>query len=198
MQVAFTNESTNFAVMSEKAQIQINVEGNTRVAAQAKLHQAADPNSYPGGPVPLIAALAAGFTGTQIYNSFQSAEEPGEPNHCGKVGGSPWWFSCQPTNTGTLTVDAYTPTYTNVLAIYTWPGGASYSSLVPVACASTNAGVGHEKAVFPAANGTIYYLVVDGLDSGYGQVTLNLSFVAPPTIITNPQSQTIQQARMRR
>jgi hypothetical protein len=148
-------------------------------------------NSYPGGPVPLIAALAAGFTGTQIYNSYASAEEPGEPNHCGKVGGSPWWFSCQPTDNGTLTIDAYTPTYTNVLAIYTWPGGSDYSSLVPVACASTNAGVGHEKTVFPAINGTTYYMVVDGLNNGYGSVTLNLSFVAPPTFVSQPQSQTV-------
>lgn len=191
--VQYTNETADYAVFSQPAQIQINLEGHTRVAAQAKLHQAADPNSYPGGPVPLITALAAGFTGTQIYNTYQSAEEPGEPNHCGKVGGSPYWFSCQPTNTGTLTVDAYTPTYTNVLAVYTWPGGLDYSTLVPVACASTNLGVGHEKTVFPAANGTVYYLVVDGLNSGYGQVTLNMSFVAPPTIVTNPQSQTVPQ-----
>jgi hypothetical protein len=191
VQVAFANESTNFAVMSKSAQVQINVQGNTQAAAQAKLHQAADTNSYPGGPVPLITALAAGFTGTQIYNSFQSAEEPGEPNHCGKVGGSPWWFSCVPTNNGTLTVDAYTPTYTNVLAIYTWPGGTSYSSLVPVTCASTNAGVGHEKAVFPAINGTTYYMVVDGLNGGYGQVTLNISFTAPPVFVIQPQSQTV-------
>lgn len=189
----FSDQASNFTVLSEPAQIQINVQGNTRDAAAAKLHQEADPNSYPGGPVPLITALAAGFTGTQIYNTFASAEEPGEPDHCGKVGGSPYWFSCQATNTGTLTADAYTPTYTNVLAVYTWPGGASYSTLVPVACASTNAGVGHEKVVFPAANGTVYYLVVDGLNEGYGQVTLNLSFVAPPTIITNPQSQTVPQ-----
>ena len=192
VRVKFSDQATNFTALSQKAQIQINVEGHTHVAAQAKLHQAADPNSFPGGPVPLITALAAGFTGTQIYNSFQSAEEPGEPNHCDKVGGSPWWFSCQPTNNGTLTVDANTPTYTNVLAIYTWPGG-DYSSLVRVACASTNAGVGHEKAVFPAANGTTYFMVVDGLNSGYGLVTLNMSFVAPPTIVTNPQSQTVQQ-----
>jgi hypothetical protein len=193
VRVQFSDQATNFAVFSQAAQIQINVEGHTHVAAQAKLHQAADPNSYPGGPVPLIAALAAGFTGTQIYNSFQSAEEPGEPNHCGKAGGSPWWFSCSNHNTGTLTVDSYTPAYTNVLAIYTWPGGTDYSSLVSVACASTNAGVGHEKTVFPITKDTIYYMVVDGLSGGYGQVILNVSFVTPPVFVTQPQSQTVPQ-----
>jgi|GEM_PF-5562028 len=196
VQVGYANQSTNYAVMSQKAQIQINMEGNTRAAAQAKLHQAADPNSYPSGPVPLITPVS-GFTGTQIYNTYQSEEEPGEPNHCGKVGGSPYWFSCLPTNTGTMTVDAYTPTYTNVLAIYTWPGGSNYNSLVqvplPGGCATTNPGVGHQTASFTATNGTTYYLVVDGLNSGYGQVTLSLNFASPPLIVTNPQSQTVPQ-----
>ena len=196
VRVQYSNENTNYAVMSQKAQIQINMEGNTRAAAQAKLHQAADPNSYPGGPVPLITPVS-GFTGTQIYNTYESEEEPGEPNHCGKVGGSPYWFSCQPTNNGTLTVDAYTPTYTNVLAIYTWPGGSNYNSLVkvplPGGCATTNPGVGHQTASFTATNGTTYYLVVDGLNSGYGQVTLSLTFASPPLITTNPQSQTVSQ-----
>lgn len=190
VQVAFTNEPAEFVITSKPAVIQINLEGNTRAAAQAKLHQAADPNSYPGGPVPL-AVPVSGFTGTQIYNTYKSAEEPGEPLHCNESGGSPYWFSCQPTNTGILTVDANSPTFTNVLAVYTWPGGIDYSNLHSVTCASTNAGDGHEVVVFPATNGVTYYLVVDGLNSGYGQVALTLSFVVPPLITTNPQSQTV-------
>jgi len=193
VRVQFSDQATNFAVFSQAAQIQINVQGNTHAAAQFKLHQAADPNSYPNGPIPLITAPVVGFTGTQIYSSFGSAEEPGEPNHCGKVGGSPSWYSCVATNNGTITVDANTPTYTNVLAVYTWPGGTSYSQLVPVTCASTNAGIGHEVTSFPATAGTTNYMVVDGLSSGYGKVYLTLSFVMPPTITTNPQSQTVQQ-----
>jgi len=193
VRVQFSDQATNFAVFSQAAQIQINVQGNTHAAAQFKLHQAADPNSYPNGPIPLITAPVVGFTGTQIYNSFGSAEEPGEPNHCGKVGGSPAWYSCVATNNGTITVDANTPTYTNVLAVYTWPSGTSYSQLVPVACASTNTGFGHEITSFPATAGTTNYMVVDGLSGGYGKVYLTLNFVAPPTIITNPQSQTVQQ-----
>jgi hypothetical protein len=34
---------------------------------------------------------------------------------------------------------------------------------------------------------------VDGLNSGYGQVTLSLTFASPPLITTNPQSQTVSQ-----
>ncbi|HEY1663605.1 MAG TPA: immunoglobulin domain-containing protein [Verrucomicrobiae bacterium] len=181
VQVEFSNEDSSYAVFSQKAEIQINVQGNTLAIAQAKLHQAADPNSYPGGPVPAMAPVT-GFTGTQIYNTYDSAEEPGEPNHCNEVGGSPYWFSYLPTVSGTLSVDANTPTYTNVLAIYTWPGGNSYASLVPVACASTNPGDGHEVATFRVTAGTANYFVVDGLESGYGPVTLNWNFIPNLTI----------------
>jgi hypothetical protein len=192
VQVGFANQDTNYTVMSSIAEVQINSQGNTRAIAQAKLHQTADPNSYPGGPVPLMPPVS-GYTGSQIWHTYGSEEEPGEPNHCGKVGGSPYWFSYTPASNGTLTVDAYTPTYTNVLAIYTWPGGSNYNSLVSMACASTNPGVGHEIAVFPVTYGTTNYMVVDGLNSGYGQVTLNWSLTAPPAIVTQPQSQTVPQ-----
>ena len=191
VRVGFMNQSTNYAVMSQMAQIQINMEGNTRAAAQAKLHQAADPNSYPGGPVPMMPAVS-GFTGSQIWNTYGAASEPGEPNHCGKAGGAPYWFSYQAPGGGALTVDAYTPTFTNVLAIYTGPGD-SYDTLVSVACASTNNGVGHEVALLPATNGMIYWIVVDGLNGAVGNVTLTYSLTAPPVITSQPQSQTVPQ-----
>jgi hypothetical protein len=192
VRVQFSNEATNYAVMSRKVQIQINTAGNTTAAAQFKLHQAADPNSYPGGIVPLITPVS-GFTGTQIYGAFESIREDGEPYPCGKNVGAPAWYSCLPTNNGTLTVDAYTPNDTNAVGVYIWPGGISYSSLVSVACQSTNPGVGHEVTSFPATNGITYYILVDGLSGGVGASYLTLTFVAPPTIITNPQSQTVQQ-----
>jgi hypothetical protein len=192
VQVGFANQGSNYTVMSSIAEVQINSPGNPHAVAQAKLHQAADPNSYPGGPVPLMPPVS-GYTGSQIWHTYGSEEEPGEPNHCGKVGGSPYWFSYTPSANGTLTVDAYTPAYTNVLAIYTWPGGSNYNSLVSVACASTNPGTGHEIAVFPVTYGTTNYMVVDGLNSGYGQVTLNWSLAVPPAIVTQPQSQTVPQ-----
>jgi len=193
VRVQFSDQASNFAAMSQAANIQINSQGNTHAAAQFKFQQAADPNSYPGGPIPLILAPVVGFTGTQTFPTFSSMEQPGEPNHCGKVGGSPAWYSCVATNNGTITADAYTPTYTNVLAVYTNSGGTDFSTLVPVACSSSNSGVGHEVTSFPATKGITNYVVVDGLNRGYGNCSLTLSFVAPPTIITNPQSQTVQQ-----
>ena len=90
-------------------------------------------------------------------------------------------------------MDANTPTFTNVLAVYTGPGD-SFATLVPVGCASTNIGVGHETAVFPVVNGTNYWIVVDGLNGAVGQVTLsyNLTNVpVSPVITAQPQSQTV-------
>ena len=190
VRVQYSNETTNYAVMSQKVQIQINTAGNTTAAAQFKLHQAADPNSYPGGIVPLITPVS-GFTGTQIYCAFESLREDGEPYPCGKNVGEPAWYSCLPTNNGTLTVDAYTPNDTNAVGVYTWPGGNSYASLVSVACQSTNPGVGHEVTSLYATNGITYYIIVNGLSGGVGASYLSLTFVAPPTIITNPLSQTV-------
>jgi hypothetical protein len=134
----------------------------------------------------------SGFTGTHIWNTYGAAAEPGEPNHCGKVGGAPYWFSYLAPGSGALTVDANTTTYTNVLAVYTWPGG-DFSTLVSVACASTNNGTGHEVSTFSAVNGTTYYLVVDGLNGATGNVTLAYSLVIPPVITLQPQSQTVAQ-----
>jgi hypothetical protein len=191
VRVVFADQGGNFAVTSKTAQIQINVEGNTNAAAGPKLHQVADPNYYPGGPMPKMVPVR-GFTGTQLYNSYGSEREPGEPDHCGQAGGSSSWYSYQLDDTGTLTVDANT-SYDAALAVYTWPGVTNYSDLVSVTCSSTNPGPGHETVVFPVTGGTIYYLVVDGANGGYGTVALTHSFTAPPQIITQPQSQTVPQ-----
>lgn len=192
VRVIFSDQQdTNFAVMSKPAQVQINVEGNSHAAAEAKFHQAADPNSFISGPI-LNMTPVSGFTGSHIWNTYGAAAEEGEPNHCGKEGGAPYWFSYTAAADGTLTLDAYTPTFTNVLAVYTGPGD-SYDTLVSAACASTNQGVGHEVAAFPATNGTTYWIVVDGLNGAVGNVTLTYSLTAPPAITTQPQSQTVPQ-----
>jgi len=145
------------------------------------------------GYIPLVKPLdvaVSGYTGTHIWNTYGAEAEPGEPDHCNEVGGAPFWFSYQAPASGTLNVSATTPTFTNVLAIYTWPGG-DFSDLIPVTCASTNAGPGQEVTVFPVGNGTTYYIVVDGLEEGTGPVTLNYNLITQPVIITQPQSQTV-------
>jgi hypothetical protein len=190
VQVYYSNLSQ--AISSQPAHLQINLQGNTSSAAQSKFRQAADPTLTPRVVIHPNAVPVSGFSGTHIWNTYGAASEPGEPNHCDKPGGAPYWFAYQAPANGNLTVDAYTPTFTNVLAVYTWPGG-DFSALNPVACASTNFGLGHETAVFPTVNGTTYYLVVDGLNGAVGNVTLSYSLVQPAAIIVQPKSQTVAQ-----
>jgi hypothetical protein len=179
-------QNSNRTTLSWPAQVQLDYQNKTNVQAQAKFREATDSSS---GLTPR-AVPVSGFTGTHSWSTFGAESEPGEPDHCGKAGGAPYWFSYLAAADGTLTVDAYTPTFTNVLAIYTGPGD-SYDTLVSAACASTNQGVGHEVAVFPAANGTTYWIVVDGLNAGVGNVTLSYNLTAPPVFTTQPQSQTV-------
>ena len=192
--IRFLDQSPTNFLLSQPADIQINSEGNTSAQAQAKFREATDPASglQPSLVFHPLAVPVSGFTGTHIYNTYGAASEPGEPNHCGKAGGSPYWFSYQAPANGNLTFDANTPTFTNVLAVYTWPGG-DFSTLVSVACASTNNGTGHETAVFPAKNGTTYYLVVDGLNGAVGIVTLTYNLASRPAITSQPQTQTVPQ-----
>lgn len=191
----YTVNSGRSALFSQPIQLQISDDGFTNSFAQAKFRLATDPNGGLQANVHFhpLATPVSGFSGTRIWNTYGAASEPGEPNHCDKAGGAPYWFSYQAPASGNLTVDANTPTFTNVLAVYTWPGG-DFSSLVPVACASTNNGVGDETAVFAVNNGTTYYLVVDGLNAATGPVTLSYNLASPPAapvILTQPQSQTV-------
>lgn len=191
VRVEYADQAPEFAVFSKRAQIQINLEGNRDASAGPKLCQVADTNVYLNGPG-IEMVPVRGFTGTHIFNTYGSLHEPGEPDHCGQAGGSSFWYSCQPTDTGTLTVDAYTPTYDCVLAVYVWPGlVGDYEDIVPVACASATHGPGHEIVEFPVTAETIYYLVVDGASGAYGPVTLNMTFEAPPQILTDPVSRTV-------
>jgi hypothetical protein len=185
----------NNAIFTDPASLQIDYqdgEFNASAVALPKFRAATDRGFATHSKIHPNAVPVSGYTGTHIWNTYGAEAEPGEPNHCGKVGGAPYWFSYLAPASGTLTVDACTPTFTNVLAIYTGPGD-SYDTLVPMACASTNQGVGHEVAVCLATNGAPCWIVVDGLDGAVGDVTLSYNLAAPPVITSQPQSQTVPQ-----
>jgi hypothetical protein len=192
---------TNRTVVSRTASLQLNMSGGSfdpNAFAQPKFREAGDPSQGPffaggggrGGPGK-NAAPAGGFTGTQIFSTYGSVKEPGEPNHCGVLGGFSVWFTYAPPTNGFLTVDTIGSGFNTILAAYTW-NGVDFSTLNPLNCANLP-GAGGESIVFGATNGTTCYIVVDGVSNASGTVYLNYSLVAPPVILTSPVSRTVQE-----
>ena len=175
-------------ITSATAQVQVNTRDggfDPDSNAQSKFRDASDPGTGLN-----VGAPAAGYSGSQLFSTVGAVKEPGEPNHCSEPGGASYWYSYQPPANGTLTVDATSPTFNNVLAIYTGTP-TNFMSLVSVACSSTNAGTGKETAVFAVTNATIYYIVTDGVGGASGSVTLAYTLAAPPIITSQPASRTV-------
>jgi hypothetical protein len=200
--VTATSPLTNRTVLSRAASLQINVTGggfDPNAFAQPKFREAGDPTQGPflvgrggGREDPgKNAAPAGGFTGTQIFSTYGSVKEPGEPNHCGVLGGYSVWFTYAPPTNGFLTVDTIGSSFNTILAAYTW-NGVDFSALNPLNCANVP-GAGGESITVGATNGTTCYIVVDGVSNAFGTVHLNYSLVSPPVILTNPVSRTVQE-----
>ncbi len=144
-----------------------------------------------GDGVPKVAP-AAGFTGTQIFNTTGSSKEPGEPNHCGEPGGASYWFSYQAPASGHMYINTSNSAYNTVLAIYRGPTPmTNFANLISVACDNT-AGNGTDNADFEATNSVTYFIAVDGVGGSNGIADLNYNLVtAPPVVATHPQSRAV-------
>lgn len=112
-----------------------------------------------------------------------------EPYHSGIYGGRSVWWSWTAPATDTVTISTAGTVFDTVLAIYT---GAELSALTEVASNDDdpNGGV-TSLATFSATSGTTYQIAVDGYNGDYGSVALRIVAGVPPTITTQPQSQTV-------
>jgi hypothetical protein len=45
---------------------------------------------------PQFVSVSQGVVGVQIFNTYGATKEPGEPDHCGVVGGASYWFAISP------------------------------------------------------------------------------------------------------
>ena len=139
----------------------------------------------------LTGGTATGYTGTQIFSTFNSTKEPGEPNHCGVAGGSSEWYSYVAPTNGVMTIDTIGSDFDTVLAIYTGPG-TDFASLVPVTCDNDSGPDGRTSVVtFNASTNDVYYVVVDGVGGAQGKVHLNYQLTVPPYVIQQPASQSV-------
>lgn len=164
------------------------VEANP-VAQQSQLQKA---SSRSGRVRKMNGGPASGYTGTQIFSTFGSTKEAGEPNHCGIIGGASEWYSYVPPANGVLTLNTDGSDFNTVLAVYTVPPGqpVTFQNLQSVAC-DNEAGNGGDNAVFTASRDKVYYIAVDGVSGSRGTVHLNYGLNIPPTINQQPLSQTV-------
>ena len=186
-------------VFSKGATLQINPSSTgtgAKAVAMRKFQEAVDPTTgpdlpalQPGGSDPRH-ALAGGYSGTQIFNTYGSTKEPGEPNHCNEAGGASYWYSYRAPVGGTLTVNTVGTVFNNVLAIYTG-SATSFETLTPVTCSSTNVVPGGEAVSFTVSSTQTNYIVVDGVNGTSGIVVINYNLAAAPTITVPPQSRTV-------
>lgn len=128
------------------------------------------------------AALARGYSGSQVFNTFGSTTEQGEPSHCGIIGGASQWFSYSPPSDGQLTISTDGSDFDTVLAIYTGPG-TDFQTLKLVACDDNSGPDGRtSRAQFPVRAGVNYFVAVDGANGATGMVQLGYVLSAPPLL----------------
>lgn len=194
-----TDGSKTRTVLSRAVELQINNSPDgpqTNVVARRKFREAIDPgvgpelpNLHVGGPLPV--ALAAGFSGTQVFSTAGSFKEDGEPNHCNEAGGASYWLTYQAPASGTLTLNA-AANFNDILAVYSLKGNAfTFDKLQPVACSDTNGAAGSEIVTYEVSPGLTNYIVVDGVAGATGTVALNYSLAAAPAITNQPASQSV-------
>jgi hypothetical protein len=150
----------------------------------------------PTGKARRSKAVAHGFSGTQIFSTLGSTKEPGEPNHCGVVGGASEWFAYQADTNGTLYIDTDGSNFDTVLAVYTGPGD-DFATLVSTACDNNSGLDGQDSRVsFSATAGTIYWIAVDGVNNpstgnpARGNVVLHYRLVMPLTLTATAYTNT--------
>ncbi|HKS38179.1 MAG TPA: immunoglobulin domain-containing protein, partial [Verrucomicrobiae bacterium] len=200
---------TGAAVNSDPVNVQINVtDGSFQdAAAQNKFGEMAElamanpvtqqsslqkASSRSGTVKKMSGGPASGYTGTQIFSTFGSTKEAGEPNHCGIIGGASEWYSYVPPANGVVNLNTDGSDFNTVLAVYTVPPGqpVTFQNLQSVGC-SNEAGNGGDNAVFTASRDKVYYIAVDGVSGSRGTVHLNYGLNIPPTINQQPLSQTV-------
>ncbi|MEW6159026.1 MAG: cadherin-like domain-containing protein [Verrucomicrobiota bacterium] len=184
---------------SPPAEIQVNTEGapsaatNKKVDALEKALKNSKGAKSSGARATLNSrrlglrhsTMVMGYSGTQLFNTAPG-KDPNEPNHCGVMGGASYWFAYEAPESGVASLDTNGSSYDTLLAVYYDDGkNNGWASLIPVMCDNNSGSDGQDSALkFNAAAGTIYYVVIDGVNGAYGRVYLNYSINVNPTLTT--------------
>lgn len=151
---------------------------STRMSASRRMALEAKLNKLNGAAKQSFGAVS-GYTGTQVFSTDGAGKDPGEPNHCGILGGSSYWFSYQAPAAGEMFLDTDGSLFDTILAVYVDDGlGNGYNSLHSVTCDNDSGNGGHSSALsFNAEAGAIYYVVIDGVNGATGIAYLNYNLV---------------------
>ena len=157
---------------------------------QLQLNGGVRPGLQQLAEVSLISAIelsgfaSGGFTSSQIFSTAGAFKEPGEPNHCGVIGGASQWLFFTPLSDGTIRLSTEGSEFDTVLAVYT---GTSFADIVEVACDDNSGANGLTSVVqFAATAGVTYFVAVDGVDGATGNVSLQSDLANPPVILQQP------------
>jgi len=114
------------------------------------------------------------FSGTVDLTAASTEGGEPSPSCAAPFGGvsSSAWYRFTPTETGSISANAFSGGFSNVVAAYT---GTSVSSLTEVAC-----GVFGNRTTFHAVANTTYYFQVGGLFGQRGPLEFRLEVTPPP------------------
>lgn len=126
--------------------------------------------------------VSAGTTDSQIFNNAGSTSQSGEPNHCGRLGGSTRWLILRTSDSGQdFIVDTHGSDVNTILAVYT-----RANVLVPLTEVDCAQGPGADSQVqFHAAANTDYWIALDGVNGAQGILHLNWRLGALPGAIAS-------------
>lgn len=132
-----------------------------------------------------------GYSSTQVFTTYASQTQSGEPNNCSNPGGASSWTSITAPADGLMVINTYGSSFRTILGAYTG-SGTDFSTLKDVACGigTGTGGTSNAAVSFAATSNTTYYISVDGYNGAYGNVVLNSSLNVAPAITSQPASQT--------
>ena len=187
---------THFS-FSQPAQVQINYhdDGTTDTNALALdkfLDSVAVVSQGLTGFSPSGGSDSRGYSTSQIFNTTEGSKEPGEPNHCGQVGGASAWYTYKPATNDVVRVSTDGSAFNTILAVYIGPGD-SFATLTNVGCGYTTnyTANGQPQVYFTGDTKTTYYIVVDGYNGATGPAQLNINNGATVAVAAAPVDQTV-------
>ena len=165
-------------VESLPANLQINFNGGTvnKVQARDKL---ADLLPLTAASAGVFASVSQGTTGVHTFGSSQATREPGEPLHCGAIGGASYWFKVRTLTNGILTVSTDGSDFDTVLSIYHWDE-TTLAGLLLLGCDDNGGRDAEDSLVRIAAEADMdYHISVDGVRGATGTVRLTYALDRP-------------------